>query len=246
MDTVTASLASMGNREVALKETIDSLLKNPFDRINVYLHGFDNIPIYLSNDRIVVATDKEHGDRGDADKFFWAEETDGFHFTCDDDLIYPEDYVDVMTSKIEKYKRSVVVSALGHWLCEFPMKNYFGIEHRKCWGCLTEVIDDHFCMYGGTGVMAYHSDTIRPNMQAFSIPNMSDIWFGLLCRHKNVPVLAVEHQDQWIKYTEHVALGDTIAGQTLDKNQLQCEVLNAFNHFYGWKPLISDENGNVS
>jgi hypothetical protein len=240
---IMASLASVGGRESSLRETVRSLLENPFDRVNVYLHGYDQVPDFLMGDsRIFYETD-EMGDRGDADKFFWADmELPGYHFTCDDDLVYPPNYLTRMVEKIEQYDRKVVVSAMGHILMRFPMQDYFG-DDRRCWPCLGVVPRDSFSHMVGTGVTAYHTETIVPTMQAFPIPNMADIWFGILCRQLGIPVLCVEHDEHWIRHSPEVKLGDTIAGEAIYENKLHCNLLNECHRYFDFEKPLTYEGG---
>ena len=233
MDTITASLASVGPREVQLGRTVRSLLDvDGLDHINVYLHRYDKIPTYLGDPRISVFVDRTDG-RGDADKFHWAASVEGYHFTCDDDLEYPVDYVDVMVGKIEQYRRKAVVSVLGHVLRNFPLMNYFSTQNRACWGCLSSVSADHACTLVGTGVMAYHSDTIVPNMDMFPTPNIADIWFGLACRLRGIPVVSVAHEADWLRYAKDLQLEETIAGEAMYENAFHCALLNEFHRNYG-------------
>jgi hypothetical protein len=37
------------------------------------------------------------------------DKVNGYYFACDDDLIYPEDYVKIMINKIEDNKRLAIV-----------------------------------------------------------------------------------------------------------------------------------------
>src|SRR5262249_21870958 len=87
---VTASLASVPGRAEPLQAVVAALLPQ-VDALNVYLNGYEETPPFLDDDRIVVAHSREHGDRGDAGKFFWAGEVDGYHLLCDDDMGYPAD-----------------------------------------------------------------------------------------------------------------------------------------------------------
>jgi len=182
-------------REKALKIVVESLLPQ-VDQINVYLNGYKEIPEFLEHERITVARSQDHGDNGDAGKFFWAEHVQGYHFTCDDDLIYPPNYVSHMIHKIEGYGRQAVVSVHGAFIRKV-VTTY--LESRKVYHCLRKMPQDYSAHVLGTGAMAYHTSTIRLAPHHFHGPNMADIWVALQGQYQKVPFITVAHSATWLK-----------------------------------------------
>jgi len=85
---VTINIATITERESLLINTIKSLYDQA-DRINIWLNNYRSIPLWLSDPKI-----KHHAtinNVGDAGKFGF--KSKGFIFSCDDDIIYPPDYV---------------------------------------------------------------------------------------------------------------------------------------------------------
>lgn len=196
-DKITVSIASIMRRSGALRDVVKSLL-NQCDTMNIYLHGYNEIPYFLLHDKINVMTDKKYGDRGDADKFFLAAETDGYCFTCDDDLIYPPDYVNTMIKKIEQYRRKCCVGVHGLLLKDTPVTNFYTDRYKAFHYNLNLNIDQPVHILG-TGVMAYHSDTINISLDDFELPNMADIWFGLQAQKQKVGMICISHRQGWVK-----------------------------------------------
>jgi len=231
---IVASLASMGDRSQHLKNTVESLLANPFTRVNIYLHdyskgSYDHI---LNDSRVHVIDCTPEEDNGDSDKFHWCEEIDGYHFTCDDDLIYPVNYVETMVDCINRNQRRAVVSAQGYVFNTLPMTNYFS-KDRSSYSCLRAVPQDVPCHGLGTGAMAYHTGTIKVTKDIFVIPNMTDIWMTLHCQKQHVPMICCAHQEGWIQYADGLPLEDTIAGGAINDNQLHCQLINSYHSWYG-------------
>ena len=53
----------------------------------------------------------------------------GYCFTVDDDLIYPEDYIETMINGIEKHNNPVAMH--GRCLSDYPVKSYFFDDCRR-------------------------------------------------------------------------------------------------------------------
>ena len=193
---VAASVASIPSRERLLEKTVASLLPQ-VTQLNVYLNGYDVVPPFLHDEKIAVAQSQHYGDLGDAGKFWWCEEVSGFHLTCDDDLIYPADYVDKMLLYLEFYGRRAAISAHGSRLLD-PIKSYYA--SRQVFACLGSVAQEEAVHVLGTGAMAYHTSTIKLTRDMFKLPNMADVWVALAGQEQKVPFVCVPHEKGWIQY----------------------------------------------
>lgn len=205
---VTASLANIPAREDMLRQVVASLLPQ-VDRLNVYLNGWDRVPEFLNDPKIVVARSQDHGDRGDAGKFFWADDIQGYHYTCDDDLLYPPAYVAVLKAAIERTLRKAAVGFLGMrvrqpFVSSRESLRFIPFDVRQT--C------DQYVHYLGTGVLAYHTSTLRVSRDDFPLPNMADIWFGVLLQAQQVPALCPSRPAKWI--VPLPSTGDTIWGHS--------------------------------
>ncbi|WP_152088712.1 glycosyltransferase, partial [Limnospira platensis] len=198
LDRITASLASIPDREESLEVTVNTLYPQ-VDRLNVYLNDYPTIPNFLIREKIHVARSQIHGDLGDSGKFFWCEEVKGYHFTCDDDLAYPPDYIETLIAKIEQYERKAVVGVHGS-IFRQPFYSYQ--KSRNVFHCLYEVKEDTFVQHLGTGAMAYHTSAIEVLRNEFEHINMGDIWFSLLAQRYKIPRIVIKHQEGWFKHNK--------------------------------------------
>jgi hypothetical protein len=213
---ITVQLASVPEREGMLEKVVASL-RPQCDKIWVGLNKYQHTPSFLKEGEY------KHFDNstGDAVKFYGAENLDGWVLTCDDDLIYPEGYVDMMCLKVYQYQSPVTLHG----------KNY----HRppqafdKCtevFRCLGDVEKDAVVDVGGTGVLCYHTNLIKVRYSDFKIPNMADLWFAKLCKEQGVNIVVIAHKADYLTYLDPE---ETIyASFCSSKFELQTKVLKSF------------------
>ena len=176
MSKVHVSIATLPDRLDSLYRVLDSLYDQA-DKIHVYLNGHDEVPEVLYDDRF----DFEHSDvnKGGKMKFWWANQLDGYLLFCDDDIVYPGTYTERVVAAIERYQRQAVVGFHGVTLRE-PFERY--TKDRDVIHFNSGLAKDKPVHILGTGVMGYHSSTMRVSMADFPYRSMSDIWFGIACQ----------------------------------------------------------------
>lgn len=195
------NLASFPPRYVSLKETINSILPQA-DEIHVYLNLYTEVPDYLNHPKIkTYLGNDEYGDIGDVGKFFncpsWNKPA--YIFTCDDDIIFPPDYAQKCIETIEKYGRKAVISSHGRtYRKPFEITDYYRdlIEFH---GFQQLNNADAFMHMLGTGVMAFHTDTLKFDLSIFPHTNDTDCLFSAHCIKLGIPRIVMAHQAQWLK-----------------------------------------------
>lgn len=149
-------------------------------------------------DKIFFLKDSEYGD---AAKFIAVNEHDGYFFTGDDDLIFPEDYCKRMIAKLKEYDNQVIVTCHGRNFNHYPIKSYYR-DYQSKYACLDAVQYDTFVQVGGTGCMAFHTDFFRPEFSEFKNGFMADLFLSLQAQKKKIPILVMAHQKGWIVQQE--------------------------------------------
>jgi hypothetical protein len=233
----TASLAAIPARVDSLNTVIERLLPQ-VDRVNVYLNAFQECPQFLLHPKITVARSQEFGDIGDAGKFFWASSVDGYHFTCDDDILYPLDYVERTISAIEALARQAVVGWHGSIL-QSPFLDYYHSDSRKIYSFRRAASQNLSVHLLGTGVMAYHTSTIKVGLQDFPSPNMADTWFGVLGQRQSVPFVQLAREEGYLSDVPGIEPADSIwshsrrhSGSASDTGAMQTAVVH---HYMPWR-----------
>lgn len=192
-DTVFVGIASIPGRAEALKSTIESLY-HQVDKIGIYLDGYNSVPDFIKeNDKVVYKTSDDFERKvGDAGKFYWVDSHSGFYFTCDDDLIYPKDYVQRIKSKILSNKKPLVVGWHGSVLLS-PFENYYDKSSRRVFAFGAPRPYDTPVHILGTGCLGFHTNDIVVSFGDFPTPNMADVYFAKVAQEQKVPFQVIKH-----------------------------------------------------
>jgi hypothetical protein len=212
---VTASVSTVAWREDGLKRVVADILPQ-VDKLNIFLQGYKSIPEFLQHPKItVVMGDDQPGALalGSSAKFFWADKIKGYHFTIDDDIFYPENYVKYCIEKIEQYHRTAIVGFHGTLLKDdvqnyVPNKKKFRFR-KSLFNFRCALENDRSVHLLGTGVLAYHTDTIKISINDFLTRNMDDIYFGIAAQLQHVPLVCIQRHEDYLKPIELLATAPT-------------------------------------
>lgn len=205
-------MATMKGREENVKKAVESLLANSI----------------VPND-IIVYNNAVQPDLTDNGKFFGLSVIDEpcYYFSCDDDLIYPPDYIRKTIEHIEVQR--CIVSYHGRKLVpERVGKSYY--KGHRAYACLhtyPETVEIDVC---GTGVTAFSTEYFHPfNLHLATDQKMSDLVFSLEATKQGKKIMHIGHKAGWIQQ-QPIPIERTIYG-TEHKNEtrqieLACEIYN--------------------
>lgn len=232
---IIASIASIPSRESLLKKCIDSILMQ-VDHLYVYLNEYKKIPDFIFNDKITAYSSNKYGDLADIGKFFALQNFhnhDSYLFTLDDDLLYPVDYVQVMVKKLKFYKDNVFICVHGNILPKQSLTSYYkekiGLHYAK------KLLHDTPVDIPGTGTLAFHSKCYQVNLKDFIKPFMTDIWMYNISKKNNIPVIAIEREDFWIRSLINSPDKLSIYNKFYENDSLPTKIVNTIllGDFYG-------------
>lgn len=230
-DKVFIGIASIPSREKTLEKTIKSLI-NQVHELGVYLNNWDYVPNYLKHDKIKIIKSQDEGDFGDAGKFYWVDNFSGYYFTCDDDIIYPDNYIKKTIDKIEKNKRSAVIGFHGS-IIKDNFTNYYSSHSRDVYHFKNNIVSDTRVHILGTGTVGFHTSTINVNFKDFKTPNMADIYFAKLAQEQQVSFIVQNHKKEEMKSieSENNISKSSISkdNSKYDTSKLQNEVVKSIN-----------------
>lgn len=195
---VTANIATYKPRieNWSLERAIDSLI-GQVDEVRVYCNDLPPSSLinkYSGQNILFVYNGRNLTDNG---KFFFLEDLKEpeIYLTCDDDLIYPPDYVKRMVEAISHYK--CIVSFHGRQLLGKGLSYYTG---HKSFHCLHGVIHDEMVDVVGTGVCGFDTRYFHPKGLSFSPDQkMSDLIFSLEATKQGKQMGVISHAPNWIR-----------------------------------------------
>lgn len=192
-----ATLATVPDRITSLHTALRTL-RPQVDEICVMLNGHEAAPECVNEFGCTYAFAAEHGDKGDAGKFFWAGKLFGAHtwnLTCDDDFAYHPGYADHLVDAAMRLEAAVSLHGVVlhkdiangrpiSWLKAGRKRVIFARDLNK------EDVPVHVL---GTGVACFHTSMIAPAWSDFPQRNSADIYFSALCQAKRIPRFVPRH-----------------------------------------------------
>lgn len=183
----------MPGRERGLKTVLEALLPQA-DEIFVYLNGSDAPPSDIAHDsRVRFFTGPDYGDRG---KFLFVDGFDGYYLTCDDDIEYPDFYVDHLIDGIERYGRKAIVGWHGSIFSD-DFEDYYNSKYRRVLSFSTLRGKDTPVHLLGTGIAGFHTSTMPVEFEDFHYPNMADAFLARKAQWNGVPMVVLRHGKGW-------------------------------------------------
>lgn len=218
---IVAGIASIPSRINQLRQTILSLLPQ-VDKINLSLNNFTSIPDEFKNEHnyklhplLTQGTDEQKFRKVEGD----------IYLSCDDDLIYPSDYVEETKLLLKVYEGNIVTYH-GRRFHTFPVNSYYKDKSSR-YRCLDVVSDDIQVHVGGTGCMAFYTKDFFLTLEDFKYRYMADIQVAIKARQQGKKIMCCAHQSGWITYQQ---VENTIYEKFRDNDRLQTSLVN---NYYG-------------
>ena len=133
-----------------------------------------------------------------------------------------------MISKIEQYNRKNIITIHGRSFKNFPIKGYYSGKESDVYHFKNTINEDTPVQFGGTGVMAFHTDLFKLGMDYFKYPNMADIWIGKYAKENNITILCAKHNSKFVIQQQYE---ESIYDSDLKKDNIQTMLVNqAYNN----------------
>jgi FkbM family methyltransferase len=228
---IVAGMATVAGNEVALKATVMSLLPQ-IDRLFVYLNGFKSAPKFLlAHPKISHFIDEDGRKYGDAGKMWGLDQvSDAVYITCDDDIIYPEDFVSRMVTELALLGGKGAVGIHGSLILQ-PTENYYKQGSRAVFHFEQPLMRRRRVHVVGTAACAFHTSIIRIKQSDFRHPNMADIWLAEYMQKNRLPAYVAPHNRGWLVPLEVTrptiwAQSAASTGSAYDSSARQNEILS--------------------
>jgi len=221
---VIAGIATIDGRQDSLYSTVKSLI-DQVDELYIYANDYSpdaDDPGGDVLDRGVWDWGADHGDAGKFKALTYLKYGD-IYLSCDDDLIYPPDYVENITAGLERHPDSIV-SYHGRIMAQ---GEHFQSYYANSYGfpCLGDVPMDLRVDAAGTGVMAFHVEHAPDLEWILSQPkNMADIHMARHAKAKGLKLITLAHPANWITHGD-IDLNDTIWARAHKNDNIQTKLM---------------------
>lgn len=191
----TVQIATVKGREESLKLTVESLY-DQVDRFRIALNLYDEVPDFLKSDKIIpTITDNK---LMDGYKFLDCDKNEGYILICDDDILYPPDFVEKMKVYYHaclEYSPKVICSIMGANLAPRPMSSYARVPHEYYGAFNYQSIYVKVDMVGMCGAIT-HSDYFKFSLSDIKVLN-SDLNVSLYCKNNGIGRYVVPKTPNW-------------------------------------------------
>lgn len=208
-----AGIATIPARREQLKQTLESILPQ-VDKVilslNNYYQGEYDFPQKVEYE-ITKGTDEQKFRKVEGDYFF----------ALDDDLIYPQDYVETCKRALEKYD---IVTFHGKNFNHFPITSFYR-EKATRYRCLDKVASDITVQIGGSGCLAFKPQNFIVSLADFPFEYMADIQLSIAAKRQNKRITCLAHEAGWIQYQQ---VNNTIYDRFRNQDWQQTDLVNEF------------------
>ncbi|MGG6895858.1 FkbM family methyltransferase [Rhizobium sp. BR 315] len=229
---VVAGMATVAGNEIALRATVMSLLPQ-VDCLYVYLNGFTQAPRFIADHpKIRHFIDTDGSRYGDAGKFWGLEQVeDAVYITCDDDIIYPDDFVARMVGELAQLRGQAVFGVHGAIILQ-PSRGYYKDRGRAVLHFEHAFMRRRRVHVAATNACAFHSGTVKMKLTDFRHRNMADTWLAQYLHREGIPAYIAPRKERWLLPIEvqRPTIYDQSSagtGSAYDSSRKQDEVLSS-------------------
>jgi len=214
-----------------LATTINSLLLNPeCGTITAVCNNYTDIQIEAirinTKYNAKVALIKGDNLKGCDERFkFTGMGMSKYISICDDDIIYPPNYLSVLIESVNKY--NTIVSCHGRTLKKTKAVNYYKHANRV-YHCMRDVNNDVEVDILGAGACLFKRDLLPINnfYKSIKYANMGDIYISYLAKKEGLKIIVIAHKEGWLQH-KAIEVGDNyIYDNCKNDCQIQTNFIN--------------------
>ncbi len=184
----------------SLKKVVESILQQT-DELNIYLNEYTEVPSFLQVEGITCILAKNAlGDIKDMGKFYFANKTQAeYYLTIDDDIIYPDNYVETLINHITNQEKTIV-GVHGYTMHNTTVskasRTVFHFEDQCAADMLVDVL--------GTGTTIFRTSMLNniseKDYETFS--GAADLFIKKRANEKGFDLRIIERKDKWLQSIE--------------------------------------------
>jgi hypothetical protein len=193
--TIIGGMATMPSRKENLREVLISILKN-VDILFIYLDKYSYVPKFLNEfHKIRIIENQNIGVTG---KYLGLQiyRKSCIFFGFDDDIIYPDNYVDYLISALSKEKFKAIVGVHGLNI-KIPFSSY--VKDKLSYHFEGKLDKSKYVDILGSGTIAFHSNFYTPNINSWTMKNMDDLQIMRECIEQNLQRICISRPKNFLK-----------------------------------------------
>lgn len=232
-------MATMPSRIESLRIALPRILPQ-VERLYLFLDRHTEVPAEIAADaRIVpILPDAATGGLRGAGKFLGLK---AFGEPClyvcfDDDILYPENYVEHMARALHRHRYRAVVGIHGAIL-GVPTRSYIRDRRTAHFGGAVDV--DRYVDELGTGTMAFHSRCIQLDPLRWSRPGKADLMITLEALRQDIPLVLVRRPRGFLQAIAENQ-EDSLYRAVLADDSVETEILLAAMKLYPGRWALED------
>lgn len=225
-----ATIATMPSRAETFQKVLP-VIHAQVEHVFVYLDGHGRPPAFLEHfDRVTVHRAEDLGDLHSDSRFLCLQ-----HLTAptvvvivDDDIIYPQDYVDRLVEVLQRFDGQAIVGVHGRIFAP-PHKSY--VKNAFCYHFANQLPQSLHVHELGTGTSAFVSSRFAVNPREWERHDMADIVVAVEAQRRGVARIAVARPAGWLKPWEEYQR-DSLWSKTLIDDSEQSRLMRALLRLY--------------
>jgi hypothetical protein len=194
-------IATMPTRAHSFSRVLTDILAQ-VDRLFVFLDKHDSVPPAVADrQNVTPLLPAQFGELGGAGKLLGAKlhASPCLYFCFDDDILYPANYVEVMTRALMRYYGGAVVGVHGAFFCPPHLSyrdNKLVVHFAGALNC--DVAVDTL----GSGTMAFCTEQFRPNPCDWPYTDMVDLMIAIEAAVQRLPKILIRRPAKFLRPIE--------------------------------------------
>ena len=191
-------MAAIPQRFRNFDETIP-ILADQCDKLYIHISGTDNYPKILDNYSNIEYTINTEL-MGSQYKYKMSTKYSNSYFlTCDDDLLYPEDYVSTMIESLKQHENKAIVCVYAnkwnpHNTNKPTIHQIYGAYHLN-----QSIGIDTRILWPGMGTGIHHTSSFSFSPEECRHSGMADIYVMVKAAKLGIPIYTIKRKHNWIK-----------------------------------------------
>lgn len=189
-------MSSLPKRKSNLELIIPKIIEK-CDFIFVNLIGYSEVPKILENKKIKINFFETGGSEI---RFFDYNSipNDSYYFTIDDDILYPENYSEIMISNMKEYNNNVVCCVHGSNI-DKNLTSGFYKKNRRVFHFKNSLLTNTEVMIPGVGTSCFYKGKTNINLENYKVRNMSDTYTACFLAEQGIKRISIKRDSNWLK-----------------------------------------------